>query len=352
MACDSIVVIGGSAGAVETLSEVLSGLPADLPAAVLISIHTSPTGPGRLPAVLQRVCRLPVAHAVNAEPLRAGRIYVAPPDHHLVLDDSSARVTRGPKENHTRPAIDPLFRSAARSYGRRVIAVVLTGALDDGAAGLCDVKERGGLAVVQDPKDALFPDMPRNAIERNVDARQSIDYIVPRQEISAVITRLVHEQLARQDAQVEEKPVSRQMDIETRIALEEKPIDAGVLELGPSSPFTCPECHGVLLHVGGPQTFRFRCHTGHAFSTETLLATQAASTDDALWNAVRAIEERVMIMRSLANRVREDGVDGAERWSQESERLERYSESLRQIALAQGSSSPGLAGEADGLRRS
>lgn len=331
---EQVVVIGGSAGAVETLVALVSELPADLAAAVFITVHTSPTGPGRLPAVLQRATELPVAHAVDGERVRPRRIYVAPPDHHLVFDDGHIRVTRGPKENHTRPAIDPMFRSAAVAYGKRAIAVVLTGTLDDGAAGLCDIKERGGRAVVQDPLSALFPDMPRNAIARNADAAQHVDFVVPRQEIPHVITRLVNEPVG--DSGQPERPVPRQMQIETRIALEEMPLQAGVMELGPSSPFTCPECHGVLLSVGGEQSFRYRCHTGHAFSAETLLATQETSTDEAIWNAVRAMEEHVMLMRSLMRRAQAGGnQDIYELWATKADALQRKGESLRQVALTQ-----------------
>ncbi len=327
--CNRIVVIGASAGGVEALTSIMQALPADLPAAVLIVLHTSPTGAGRLPAVLQRSTQLPVAHAVDGESLRARHVYVAPPDHHLLLDDSKIRVTRGPKENHTRPAIDPLFRSAARAYGTRVIAVVLTGVLDDGSAGMCDVKERGGVALVQDPQDAMFPDMPRNAIERN-----AVDHVLPVEEIPAMITRLVTETPEPREG----ASVSRQLEIETRIALEQNPMDAGVLELGPVSPYTCPECHGVLLHVGATESYRFRCHTGHAFSIDTLLETQSLSADEALWNAVRAIEEKMMLMGALIDTARHEGRgEAAKEWQRRADAVRAHAESVRQLALKQGS---------------
>lgn len=325
---NSVVVIGASAGGVEALISLVTNLPAGLPAAVLIVLHTAPTSVGRLPQVLQRHARMPVANAVDGQTLEPSRIYVAPPDRHLVLDDSTVRVTRGPRENHTRPAIDPLFRSAARAYGSRVIAVVLTGLLDDGAAGLCDVKERGGTAIVQDPHDALYPDMPQNAIERS-----AVDYVLRLEEIPAMITRLVSDMPEPQDV----PPVSRQLEIETRIALEENPINVGVLELGAASPYSCPDCHGVLLQVGTDTTTRFRCHTGHAFSVDTLLATQSLSAEEAIWNALRAIEEQMMLMRAITELARRDGrMPVADDWARRTEAVRAHAEAVRLLALAQG----------------
>ena len=169
-----IIVVGASAGGVQALSDLVRGLPADLPAAVFIVVHTSPTSPGILPEILQRTGPLEAAHCRNGEPIRHGRIYVAPPDHHMVLRDDLVELTRGPRENGFRPAVDPLFRTAARRYGRRVVGVVLSGGLDDGCEGLALIKQYGGLAVVQEPAEAVVPSMPANAI-----ATVSVDHVLP-----------------------------------------------------------------------------------------------------------------------------------------------------------------------------
>jgi two-component system chemotaxis response regulator CheB len=159
-----IIVIGTSAGGMETLIELFSRLPKKLAASIFVVCHISPYSSGVLPKVISRAGSLPAAHPTDREPIKPGQVYVAPPDHHLLIEDSVVRVTQGPKENRFRPAVDPLFRSAAYAYGPRVIGVILTGSLDDGTAGLWAVKERGGLAVVQDPDEALFDSMPLSAL--------------------------------------------------------------------------------------------------------------------------------------------------------------------------------------------
>ena len=185
-----IIVIGASSGGIESLTELVSGLPQDLPASVFVVVHVPARAVSLLPQILSRAGAIAAAHAKDNEPLRHGRIYVAPPDFHLLLRDGSVRLVRGPRENNHRPAIDPLFRTAARSYGPRVIGVVLSGALDDGTAGLSAVKKSGGVAIVQDPKDALFPDMPRYAMQAI-----SVDHCVPKGDIARLLARLVAEQV-------------------------------------------------------------------------------------------------------------------------------------------------------------
>ena len=190
-----IIVVGGSAGGVEALRSLVEGLPSDLDAAVLAVIHIPPSSPGRLPEILQRHANVRVAWAKHDEAIVRGHVYVAPPDRHLVVDDGHVRLTRAPRENHSRPAIDPLFRSAALAYGPRVIGVVLSGRLDDGTAGLWAVKERGGTIVVQDPADAAQPDMPRNALEHT-----AADHVVPCAQLGALLARLVAERSGDLDA--------------------------------------------------------------------------------------------------------------------------------------------------------
>jgi two-component system, chemotaxis family, protein-glutamate methylesterase/glutaminase len=183
-----IIVVGGSAGGVEALGLLVEGLPHDLDAAVLAVIHVPPHSPGRLVEILQRRTALRVSWAQDGCAIEPGHVYIAPPDHHLIVDDGRMRLTQSAPEHHNRPAIDPLFRSSALAYGAHEIGVVLSGRLDDGTAGLHAVKELRGTTVVQDPADALHPDMPRNAL-----AGTAVDYVVPASELGALLGRLVAE---------------------------------------------------------------------------------------------------------------------------------------------------------------
>jgi two-component system chemotaxis response regulator CheB len=288
--------MGASAGGLEALLGVVAGLPPDLPASVFIVLHTAPSSPGRLPHILQRAAALPVAHGVDGELVQRGRVYVAAPDHHLLVENGRVRVTRGPKENHTRPAVDPLFRSAALDYGPRAVGVVLTGVLDDGTAGLHAIKERGGTAVVQDPVDALYPDMPQNAMRR-----VAVDHVVRLHGLPSLLVRLAAEPAGPPG----DSRVSREIEIEARIAREDNAMQAGVMELGPASPYTCPDCHGVLLQITDVPMPRFRCHTGHAYSLDGLVATMTTAVEESLWNGLRAVEESVMLLRHMAQHARE-----------------------------------------------
>src|SRR5947199_4217672 len=181
-----IVVIGASAGGIEALGGLVRHLPADLGAAVLVVLHLAPEHKSVLPRILSSAGPMPAKHAHNGEALVPNCIYVARPDHHLLLHESHIRVIRGPRENGHRPAIDPLFRTAAYTYGPRVIGVVLTGRLDDGTSGLQAVKECGGLAIVQDPADAEHPSMPRSAL-RSV----KVDRTAPLGELGKAIMELL-----------------------------------------------------------------------------------------------------------------------------------------------------------------
>jgi two-component system, chemotaxis family, protein-glutamate methylesterase/glutaminase len=235
-----IVVVGTSAGGVDALRTFVAGLPDDLKAAVFIVMHSSPEGPGLLDQILDRSSKLPVVKAVDRLLIQPGMIVVAVPDHHLLLEKDHVRVTRGPRENMFRPAVDPLFRSAAEEYGPRVISVVLTGGLDDGASGTWTVKKHAGTCIVQDPAEALAPSMPRSALRA-----AEVDYCVPLVEIAPLVMRLTMspaETMTQAD-----KPVHIEMEV--RIANEEKPMDLGFTDYGVPSNYACPECHGVLLDL-------------------------------------------------------------------------------------------------------
>jgi two-component system chemotaxis response regulator CheB len=335
-----LVVVGASAGGLEALIGLVAGLPPDFAAAVCVVLHTAPSGPGRLPAILQRASALPVSHGEDGEPLLPGRVYVARPDHHLLVDADVLRVTRGPRENHTRPAVDPLFRSAALARGPRVVGVVLTGLLDDGTAGLGAIKMRGGTAVVQDPAQALYPDMPRNAM-RGV----AVDHVVGLSALPALLVELVREPASNGVAPMADR-LDQQMRIEVRIAKEENALKAGVMGLGPPTPYTCPECHGVLLQLSNDPAPRFRCHTGHAFAIDTLLSTVTQSVEETLWSGLRAIEESVLLLREMARHAREanDPV-AADRLDERAAAASARSELVRRAALeARAVSRENLAG--------
>lgn len=288
-----IIVIGASAGGFKVLQQLAADLPPDLPAALFIVWHISPESHGVLPQALERAGPLPAANATDGEAISAGRIYVAPPDHHLLVERGRVRITRGPKEHRFRPAVDPLFRSAAFAYGPRVVGVVLSGALDDGAAGLRAIKRRGGTAVAQDPLDAEVPSMPRSAIRVT-----AVDHILPASDLAALLVRLSREPIVIPEQSLNEDAAT---SIEIRIAAADNALAAGVMQLGTLTPYTCPDCHGALLTFLDGDLRRFRCHTGHAFSVDSLLAAVMATSENQLWSAVRSLEENLLLLNQLGD---------------------------------------------------
>jgi two-component system chemotaxis response regulator CheB len=294
MASRDIIVMGASAGGVEALRAVLGNLPKDLPASIFVVLHISPDHRSVLPGILQSVGPFRAMHATDGEALERGRTYVAPPDQHLVLDDGLVRLTRSAREGGHRPAIDPLFRTAARFHGARVVGIVLSGALDDGTAGLVAVKQCGGIAVVQDPEEALCGDMPRSALQ-NVD----VDYCLPAAEIAKLVNRLTREQVELHS------PIPPLLEQETNIALERNAESDG--PPGKPSEFACPSCGGVLNEVHDGKVLRFRCRVGHAYGLASLTADQQDKVEAALWAALRALDDQVALNRRLAARARERG---------------------------------------------
>jgi two-component system, chemotaxis family, protein-glutamate methylesterase/glutaminase len=292
-----IVVVGASAGGVEALAELAASLPSDLSAAVFIVLHLPATGTSALPEILHRHGPLPAARVKDGEPIQPGRIYVAPPDHHVLLRTGHVHLSRGPREHGHRPAIDPLFRSAAREYSTRVIGLVLSGALDDGTAGLLAIKSRGGIAVVQDPADALYPGMPSNALEH-----VPVDHVLPAASVGELLARLIADSTERPS---EPPPTGMQVAVE---------MEGFSLEAfegnhpGRPSGFSCPDCNGVLWQFrDGGGLERFRCRVGHAWSPESLLTQQSEALEAALWVALRSLEERAALARRLAEPARNRG---------------------------------------------
>ncbi|GAA4665087.1 chemotaxis protein CheB [Kineococcus glutinatus] len=296
MGTRDVVVVGASAGGVEALRTLVAGLPADFPATVLVVLHVPATGSGALAAILDRAGPLPARQAASGEHLPRGTVLVARPDHHLLVLDEQVVVSAGPRENGHRPAVDALFRSAARSLGPRVVGVVLSGMLDDGSAGLVAVRSRGGVGVVQDPADAMYAGMPRNAIEA-----AAPEHVVPVADIPALLTRLVGEPV------LDAPPPSALLEEETAVArFDIEQID-GDDHPGEPAGYSCPDCAGALWRIEESGFLRFRCRVGHAWSTESLLAQQAETMDSALWMALRSLEERAALTRELGRRAESAG---------------------------------------------
>ncbi len=295
-----IVAVGTSSGGLEALRVLLGALPADFPAPLCIVMHTGTESPGVLPAILNRSTALEVRYAADGDPLQAGQVYIAPPDRHLLVEPGHVRVTAGPRENRFRPAIDPLFRSVAQVFGPGAVGVLLTGSLDDGTSGLDVIKRLGGVAVVQDPADALFPEMPQSAVDH-----VAVDHVVPVAEMGSLLVELM-----RAPAQAPARQtVPEGVEVEVKIAKAHNPIAAGLERIGEPSQFACPECHGVLLQLQDGSRLRFRCHTGHAYSIDSLVAAISEGVDESLWNAMRSLEEAGLLLQTIAQLQSEHGVD-------------------------------------------
>ena len=297
----AVVAVGASAGGIEALRTLLGRLPADFPAAVLVVVHLGRDSPSMLARVLSRASGLPVEPATDGAPLRGGLVTVARQDHHLVVRDGHLRLGRGPRENRHRPAVDPLFRSAARWYRKRVMAVVLSGMLDDGAAGALSVATHGGSVLVQDPDEAMFAGMPLAALRA-----------VP-QATRAPLFRLA-ELLVDQAKGLQQLPLGDpSAEAPAQLAAE-----ADIAELGedavlaadpPGEPsgLACPDCHGVLFEIEEGPMLRYRCRVGHAWSPESLQVEQSEELESALWMALRSLEERAALHRRLADKARATG---------------------------------------------
>jgi two-component system, chemotaxis family, protein-glutamate methylesterase/glutaminase len=318
-----IVVIGASAGGIEALNILIAGLPPDLPAALFIVQHPAPDVTSYLPQILARAGPLPAAHPQGGEPIRRGRIYIAPPDAHLILADGQVQVRHGPQEHGLRPAIDPLFRSAARTYGPRVVGVILSGLRDDGTAGLIAVKLAGGLAIVQDPAEAAFPAMPRPALRY-----LEVDHCLPLAEIAPALVRL-----AQTPAATKETDMPPDMEERADAIIRQQVAAIGRGE-GTDRPalVSCPDCGGTIWRFQLDGLTRFQCREGHRYTAESFLARQAESLEQALWTAVRTLDERATIFRKLAHHARtHHDLAAAERWAREADEAHRRAKVLRQL---------------------
>jgi len=329
-----IIAIGGSSGAIEALQQVMAELPANLPAAVFVVVHTAPDRPSRLPEVLARYASIEASNALHGEKIRTGHVYLAPSDNHLSLERDYLRVVRGPRENGQRPAINALFRSAARGFGPRVIGVLLSGQLDCGTAGLLAIHARGGLTLVQDPSEASFPEMPSNAL-RHV----QIDHVLSAKEMGAFLTRLAGTHVP--DARLNEaaqgvqalKPRSKVQEQAGESIQEESP-GHGIPGFGRNprlSPVTCPECHGTMVESEDQELLRFRCHVGHAFSIDGLAAEQEHAVEAALWAGLRALEESEIVNKRMSDR---SDRSLAERFREKARAMRHHADTIRRILLS------------------
>jgi two-component system, chemotaxis family, protein-glutamate methylesterase/glutaminase len=292
-----IVVVGASAGGVESLIAFVGALEADLPATILVVLHVPASGAIALPRILERAGKLPVEIATPRQELQRGRIIIAPPDRHLVVVDNELRTSHGPRENGHRPAVDVLFRSAARACGPRVIAVVLSGSLDDGTAGAIAVKERGGIVLAQDPAEAAYPAMPQSVV-KHVDVTE----VSTAGRLGEAVSRLCKTPATAREEVLGRDPVMAEVEMALML-------DSASPAVEPRQPtaFGCPECHGALFEIEDGGLLRFRCRLGHAWSSHGLLLEQAQSLESALWMALRSLEEKATLSIQLAERAAERG---------------------------------------------
>lgn len=329
MAKRDIVVIGASAGGVTALIELVKVLPQDFPASIFIVLHLAPQSPSMLPQILSRSGPLEAVHPKDGEPVKPGCIYVAPPDQHMLVEEDHVVVRKGPKENGFRPSIDALFRSAAYGYGPRVIGVVLSGSLDDGTSGLWSVKRLGGLAIVQEPDEALFPSMPVNVLEY-VEA----DHILPIAEIGILLTRLAGEDAPEKpDLPAEEL---ERLEKEIMIAAHDDAFDIGIMNTGERTSFTCPHCHGSLTQLKEGKLVRFRCHTGHSFTMSALLSGISSTTEDAIWQTIRSLQESVMLLNHMGKHFEDAGQpDAAELFFRKAEETDERARIIHETTFMQ-----------------
>ena len=323
----NIIVIGTSAGGLDALDQLVGQLPTDIPASIFIVQHLAPEGSGD--ALLHRLGRYKAFQcklATDGDRFRPGRVYIAPPDNHLLVKEKQVLVTKGARENRSRPGIDPLFRSAAVAHGPHVIGVVLTGMLDDGTAGLIAIKKCGGVTVVQDPGEATYPAMPQSAL-----SNLRVDHCVRLAEMGPLLDGLSREPAG------ERKPIPK--DVKTEAAIAERVLSdvSAVNGLGALVPYNCPNCGGTLWEMRHRDVTRFRCHTGHSFTDASLLLSQTEKIEETLWTSLRMFEERKNLLKSMADHTRAGGTATAERVREAEVHIERIRAILRAPGMAEGS---------------
>jgi len=341
-----IVVIGSSAGGVNALQELVSHLPADFSGSIFVVQHLAAYTTSVLPAILSRCGPLEAVHPHDGDPILPGRIYIAPPDHHLLIEKKEETgqqqagyilVRKGPKENRFRPSIDALFRSAAYSFGSRVIGVVLTGLLNDGTSGMWTVNRLGGVSIVQQPDDAMYSSMPESVLEY-VD----VNYVVPLAEVPQLLIQLTSESIFDvpdpnenlADRMLVADELNR-IKTEVDVAAQVSPFDRGILSMGALTPLTCPECNGALVSFQEGHLIRYRCHTGHSYTASTLMADVTKAIEDTMWQSVRGLEESILLLNQAADRLTEAGqVEAAEKFRAQSAEALNRAHRIRELIFA------------------
>jgi two-component system chemotaxis response regulator CheB len=292
-----IIVVGASAGGVSALRSFVSSLPPDFKGSIFVVLHIPPYAETRLAGILSAAGPLKAVQPRDGEEIKGGMIYVAANDHHLLLENSKVIVKKGPKENRFRPSIDALFRSAAYVYGPRVIGIVLSGLLNDGTSGLWSIKRMGGITIIQEPDDAEYPQMPENVLEY-----VAVDYTIPAAEIGPLLVKLTDETAPKKSkVPIEEL---RLLEMEVTIATRDNAFEMGIMSYGELTPFTCPDCHGSLARLVEGDLIRFRCHTGHAYTANALLADLTQSVEDMLWQSMRGMEEMNLLLLNIEKHLR------------------------------------------------
>lgn len=326
MASHDIVVLGGSAGGIAALTTLVSQLPANLPAALFVVVHVPPYVDSRLPEILSRAGPLTAIHAEDGMAIEPGRILVAPPDRHLLIRQGWVELSRGPRENRSRPGIDPLFRSAARAFGPRVVGVILSGALYDGSLGLLAVKTRGGVAIVQDPVEAAIDSMPRSAL-RMVRA----DHILGAADIAVVLSSLALSPVESRGGPAVADPEDRLEGAIAEVFAEQAHND----RMDEPTVYTCPDCGGVLWQGGAEDDLTFRCHVGHAYGPEVLLSQKSEEFEAALWASLRLLKEKATLTRQLAARAQAKAEtsngDVAGRFAEQAQLDEQYVRIIEEV---------------------
>ncbi|RIV19854.1 chemotaxis protein CheB [Fibrisoma montanum] len=329
MAKRNIVVIGASAGGVTALKQLVRSLPADFPASVFVVQHLAPYTKSLLPDILTHVGALKAVHPADGDSIEPGRIYVAPPDHHILIEDHHILVKKGPKENRFRPSIDALFRSAAYTFGSRVIGVVLTGLLNDGTSGMWTVKRLGGVGVIQEPDDAEYPSMPESVLEY-----VEVEHVVPLSDIGPLLCRLTGEEApGAPELSAEERD---RIQTEIDIAAQDNGFEMGIIDKGELTPLTCPECHGALVRFKEGKLIRYRCHTGHAYTASALLSEVTQSVEEMMWSSIRGLDETVMLLEQSAQAFADAGeTESADQFFDKAREVRERSRKIREMIFEQ-----------------
>jgi two-component system chemotaxis response regulator CheB len=319
-----IIVLGASAGGIEALCALLAALPAQFPGALFVTLHVPATGLSYLDHVLSRAGPLSARYAHDNEPIVGGQIYIAPADHHLLLTADRVRLTRGPRENHARPAIDPMFRTAAVAFGAGVVGVLLSGLLNDGVSGLLAIKARGGVALAQDPATALFAQMPQSACDY-----VEVDGIGSASELASRISDLARQPIVAPEGAF---PVSDDLAFEANIAGLDSSLATRVAPPGVLTSLSCPECHGPIWEEHSGDLAQYRCRVGHAFTAETMQAGQKEYLENMLWNSINSLEESAELYERLATHARaRQNRDTARDYSRQANVLRERMDTIRQM---------------------